>query len=290
MARIRSHKPSIFRHEELQDLEAANPGASCMLVFMAVWGHCDNQGVFEYRPRQLKLDILPFLPFDMAATLRLLVDAGFIRVFEAGGKQYGFIASFCGHQRITGDEAGEKGRKHPSPPDAKQPRNSDETSAKQLGGQEKEREREGNMEEEGIPYGTDAKSRPSGVSGGAVTGTDAPDKPVLVEPGEVEPWATVAACLNRVAELLEVAPPTEGQIRQHLRETSHLRQLLARHGPEKAAQMFVWASSHFRQRVTWTVVWNAEADVLAKMAAPNGRLSPGDHLSRIVDEAEALGA
>lgn len=113
MARIRTVKPEFFRHEGLQDLEIAHPGAYCMLVFEGLWGHCDSQGIFEYRPRILKLDILPFLPFEMADTLRLLEAAGFLTVYQSGGKQYGKIESFPTHQRFSGKESGEAGVKHP---------------------------------------------------------------------------------------------------------------------------------------------------------------------------------
>lgn len=115
MARIRTIKPEFFRHEGLQDLEIENPQCYVMLVFAGLWGHCDSQGIFEYRPRQLKLDILPFLEFDMAKTLNLLVKAGFIEVFEHDGKQYGLIRSFNEHQRLSGKELGEAGVKHPVP-------------------------------------------------------------------------------------------------------------------------------------------------------------------------------
>lgn len=105
MARIRTTKPEFFRHEGLQDLEAAHPGQHTMLVFNALWGHCDKHGIFEFKPRALKLDILPYLQFDMAETLSILVEAGFIRVGEARGKQWGHIQTFPEHQRITGKES-----------------------------------------------------------------------------------------------------------------------------------------------------------------------------------------
>ena len=74
MARIRTVKPDFFRDEDLQDLERANPGKYTMLVFEGLWGHCDKNGNFEWKPRTLKLDILPFLDFDMADTLEVLRD------------------------------------------------------------------------------------------------------------------------------------------------------------------------------------------------------------------------
>jgi len=114
MARIRTIKPEFFRHEGLQDL-AAEHGAHVMLVFAGLWGHCDRFGRFECKPRHLKLDILPFLDFDMSDTILVLEDAGFIQTYEVGSKRYGFIPSFAEHQRFGGKEASEPA-KYPEPP------------------------------------------------------------------------------------------------------------------------------------------------------------------------------
>lgn len=114
MARIRTIKPEFFRHEGLQDLEEANPGCHVMLVFAALWGHCDKLGRFEWKPRTLKLDILPFLSFDIAETLAILEGAGMLTHYVSGGKEYGEVANFSKHQRITGTEATEP-EKHPGP-------------------------------------------------------------------------------------------------------------------------------------------------------------------------------
>jgi len=114
MARIRTIKPDFFRHELLQDLENTHPGNNVMLVFAGLWGHCDKAGRFEWKPRTLKLDILPFLNFDMEKTLALLEGAGLLLRYESGGKQYGSVPSFSLHQRIQGKELQEPG-KHPAP-------------------------------------------------------------------------------------------------------------------------------------------------------------------------------
>jgi hypothetical protein len=106
-------KPEFFRHEGLQDLESAHPGAHTMLTFAGLWGHCDKNGVFEWKPRQLKLDILPFLQFDLNATLALLMGAGFIRKYAVNGREYGAIDSFAEHQRLGGKEAQDPAR-HPT--------------------------------------------------------------------------------------------------------------------------------------------------------------------------------
>jgi len=104
MARIRTIKPEFFRHEELQDLEAENPGKYPMMVFAALWGHCDSKGRFRWKPRALKLDILPFLSFDMRDTLEILESAGLILRYVVDGEEYGVVPTFLKHQRLTGKE------------------------------------------------------------------------------------------------------------------------------------------------------------------------------------------
>ena len=120
-------KPEFFRHELLQDLETQHPGKCPMLVFIGLWGHCDKGGAFEWKPRMLKLDILPFLNFDMRETLEILEQAQMLERYSADGKDYGLIPSFCDHQRIGGKEAQEP---------LKHPRSNGEAPGKHLGLQE----------------------------------------------------------------------------------------------------------------------------------------------------------
>jgi hypothetical protein len=108
VARIRSVKPEFFRHEELQDLEAKHAGKYPMFVYEALWNQCDRQGVFLWRPRTLKLDILPFLPFEMEDTLKILSDAGYIKRYTVDGKDYGIIPTFAKHQSISKAEQDNK--------------------------------------------------------------------------------------------------------------------------------------------------------------------------------------
>jgi hypothetical protein len=114
VARIRTIKPEFFRHEGLQDLEIANPGMYPMMVFEGLWGHCDSKGRFEWKPRLLKLDILPFLPFSMAETLEILHQSGFVTRYSIDGKEYGIVQTFEKHQRLTGKEL-QEGVKYPEP-------------------------------------------------------------------------------------------------------------------------------------------------------------------------------
>lgn len=105
MARIRTVKPDFFRHELLQELESRHPVNHPMLVFEGLWGHCDKAGRFLWRPKMLKLDILPFLPFEMEETLAILERAWLVVRYEVAGVQYGWIPTFNVHQAIGGKEA-----------------------------------------------------------------------------------------------------------------------------------------------------------------------------------------
>ncbi|MFZ4563637.1 MAG: conserved phage C-terminal domain-containing protein [Bacteroidales bacterium] len=109
MARIRTIKPEFFRHEVLQDLTILHPKLHPMLVFSGLLGHCDKNGVFEWKPRQLALDILPFVWMQSRVllddSLALLRDSRLIQQFDCKGKSYGFIPSFVDHQRINGKES-----------------------------------------------------------------------------------------------------------------------------------------------------------------------------------------
>lgn len=189
MARIRTIKPDFFRHEGLQDLEIANPGMYPMMVFEGLWGHCDSKGRFEWRPRQLKLDILPFLPFDMAETLLILEQSGMVNHYIVDGKEYGEISTFEKHQRLSGKELTE-GEKFP-------PCNS-EAMVKQ----------QGSVRE--IPESQEGKGREGNRNGV----NPAPDKPARFDPVAMP----LPACLHptdwsawisyRRARKLTTAEPT----------------------------------------------------------------------------------
>lgn len=113
MARIRTVKPEFFRHEKLQAM-----GALSMLIFEGLWTQCDKAGRFAWKPRILKLDILPFIEFDMEKELDKLADGFFVIKYESEGEFYGVVPTFGEHQRVSGKEAQEPA-KHPTPPEAK---------------------------------------------------------------------------------------------------------------------------------------------------------------------------
>lgn len=104
MARIRTVKPELFRHEELFEAEVEF-GLPLRLSFIALFTACDREGRFKWRPRQLKLDCLPYDEIDFSRVLDALITRGFVVKYEVLGEVYGCIPSFSRHQSINNKES-----------------------------------------------------------------------------------------------------------------------------------------------------------------------------------------
>ncbi len=115
MARIRTVKPDFFRHEGLNELETLQP--RIMLFFAGLWCQCDKMGRFRWKPKTLKLDILPFVEYNPSTALEVLKDGGFISKYEIEGEEYGEITNFKKHQLIWGSEL-KAAEKFPAPSNA----------------------------------------------------------------------------------------------------------------------------------------------------------------------------
>jgi len=104
MARIRSIKPEFFRHEALFEAERET-GLPLRLAFAGLWTVADREGRFKWRPRAMKLDVLPYDDVDFAAVLDQLADRGFVIRYEVGGDVFGAIPSWSSHQVINNRES-----------------------------------------------------------------------------------------------------------------------------------------------------------------------------------------
>ena len=94
MARIRSVHPSLFTDEAWV---SCSPLAR--LLYIGLWTDADDQGLFEWKPLQIKMRLLPGDSADVAAMLNELVEGGLIASFEHGGKRFGAIKQFRKFQR-----------------------------------------------------------------------------------------------------------------------------------------------------------------------------------------------
>lgn len=94
MARIRSVHPSLFTDEAWV---SCSPLAR--LLYIGLWTDADDQGLFEWKPLQIKMRLLPGDTADVAALLAELAGVELIASFEHGGKRFGAIKDFRKYQR-----------------------------------------------------------------------------------------------------------------------------------------------------------------------------------------------
>lgn len=104
MARIRTIKPEFFRHESLYEAERET-GLPLRLAFAGLWTAADREGRFAWRPRALKLDVLPYDDVDFSRVLDALATRGFIVRYASGTEIYGAIPSWRRHQVINNRES-----------------------------------------------------------------------------------------------------------------------------------------------------------------------------------------
>jgi hypothetical protein len=104
MQRIRHIKPEFFQHEGLFDAEEKS-GLPIRLALAGLWTVCDKNGRFEWKPRQLKVKILPYDQLDFAKVLDALAEGDFIRPYDVDGQRYGYIPTWRKHQAISMSEA-----------------------------------------------------------------------------------------------------------------------------------------------------------------------------------------
>jgi hypothetical protein len=100
MSKIRTVKPELFRHEHLFEAEQIS-GLPLRLIFIGLFTVVDAEGRFRWRPRQLKLDILPYDEINFTAALSALVEFGFVEQYEYGDEYYGHIPTWHKHQSIN---------------------------------------------------------------------------------------------------------------------------------------------------------------------------------------------
>jgi hypothetical protein len=104
VARIRTVKPSLFRHEELYTAELATK-LPLRLSFIGLLTVVDREGRFRWKPNEIKLDVLPHDKVDFDKVLAALADYGFVVRYAVDEKQYGYIPTFLSHQNINVREA-----------------------------------------------------------------------------------------------------------------------------------------------------------------------------------------
>ncbi len=114
MARIRTIKPGLFRHEQLYDAERTSK-LPLRIAFAGLFTAADREGRFQWAPRALKLDCLPYDDCDFEDVLNALNEHGFIQKYEVNRKAFGFIPTWQIHQHVNVREVAST---YPEPSDA----------------------------------------------------------------------------------------------------------------------------------------------------------------------------
>lgn len=81
MARKRLISPQFFLDGELFDAEQAS-GLPLRVAYAGLWCFADRRGYLEWKPRELKLGVLPHDVVNMTDTMLALCSHGFLKVYE----------------------------------------------------------------------------------------------------------------------------------------------------------------------------------------------------------------
>lgn len=93
MARARNIKPSFFQNEQLGELPPIT-----RLAFVGMWTIADFRGCIEFRPKRLKIQLLPYDNCDLEEIAINLDKSGLIRMYSVQGQRYIKILNFEKHQ------------------------------------------------------------------------------------------------------------------------------------------------------------------------------------------------
>ena len=121
MARARNIKPQFFTNDELSELPPL-----ARLLFIGLWTIADFKGCFEYKPKRLKVQLLPYDDCDIEQLVSALDKSRFISIYSVQGQRYIKVINFGKHQNPHKNER-ESGSSIPdiSMSDEKKSENSD---------------------------------------------------------------------------------------------------------------------------------------------------------------------
>jgi hypothetical protein len=93
---IRAMKPEFFTHEGVSEMSI-----NARYAELGLWTCCDWHGRFEWRPKTLKIRIMPFDNVDFEALMSEWVEHGFVEQYEVDGQTYGQVLNWEKHQAIN---------------------------------------------------------------------------------------------------------------------------------------------------------------------------------------------
>lgn len=94
MARIRSVHPATWT-----DAHFVSMSMAARLLFIGLWNEADDQGVFAWKPLDLKIRLMPVDHVEIGDLLKEMIKADRIRSYQVNGRQFGVIRNFTKYQR-----------------------------------------------------------------------------------------------------------------------------------------------------------------------------------------------
>lgn len=94
MARIRSQHPGQWTDEDFVEMSIM-----ARLLCLGIRNEADDYGCFEWKPKRLKMRLLPADSCDVDELLSEMEQCNQIKSYEVDGKKYGAIRNFCKYQR-----------------------------------------------------------------------------------------------------------------------------------------------------------------------------------------------
>lgn len=91
--RSRNLKPGFFKNEDLVECDPL-----ARILFEGLWCFADREGRFEWRPKKMKIEILPCDNCDIGWLLGQLELKELIIKYSVNGKEYGHLPTFLKHQ------------------------------------------------------------------------------------------------------------------------------------------------------------------------------------------------
>lgn len=94
MPRSRNIKPAFFKNEDLAELDPAG-----RLLFIGLWCLADRNGVVEYRPKRIKIELFPYdEKIDINGYITVMERLQLIQLLTDGLNDWLYIPTFTKHQ------------------------------------------------------------------------------------------------------------------------------------------------------------------------------------------------
>jgi len=91
--RSRNIKPGFFKNDRLAELEPL-----ARILFAGLWCMADRAGRLEYRPKKIKVELLPYDNCDIEILVKGLAKAEFVTIYKVEENSYIEINNFLKHQ------------------------------------------------------------------------------------------------------------------------------------------------------------------------------------------------